>query len=58
MAELNVAVLIIFGFGLFGMVIEPYSPHPPVMVALGLVFFGLKILVYLGRRLINEHEKA
>lgn len=32
MAEIDVAVGVIFGFGLLGIVIEPWSPHPPLMV--------------------------
>lgn len=43
MAEIDIAVVVIFGFGLLGIVIEPWSPHPPLMVLFGCSYICTRI---------------
>lgn len=45
MAELDIAMLAIFMLGAFGVHVEPWSPHPPVMVGAGLLYFAARIAV-------------
>jgi len=43
--ELDWASVTILLFGLLGLVIEPWSPHPPVMVGYGLLYLAARITV-------------
>lgn len=47
MNELDIAMVVIFLFGLLGAHIEPWSPHPPLMIGAGLLYFGAKIAVHI-----------
>ena len=44
--ELDVAMLIIAGFGLIGIVCEPWSPHPPLMVGVGSLYLVLRCAIF------------
>ena len=45
MDELDMAMIVIFLLGVFGVHVEPWSPHPPVMVGVGLLYFMARIAV-------------
>ena len=45
MDELDMAMTVIFLLGVFGVHVEPWSPHPPVMVGAGLLYFVARIAV-------------
>ena len=47
MNELDMAMTIIFTFGLLGMHYEPWSPHPPLMVLVGGVYLGARIAAHI-----------
>lgn len=44
--ELDVAMLIIAIFGLIGIVCEPWSPHPPIMVGVGSLYLIVRCAVF------------
>lgn len=44
--ELDVAMLIIAGFGLIGIVCEPWSPHPPLMVGVGSLYLIVRCALF------------
>ncbi len=44
--ELDVAMLIIAVFGLIGIVCEPWSPHPPIMVGVGSLYLIVRCAVF------------
>lgn len=53
MAELDIAMLAIFMLGAFGVHIEPWSPHPPLMVGAGLLYFGARLAVPIVARKLS-----
>ena len=59
MAELDVAMLIIFFFGVFGLITEPSSPHPLAMVCGFLIYYCAKITVpIVGTCIKHRKEEA
>jgi len=65
MDELDMAMIVIFLLGVFGVHVEPWSPHPPVMVGAGLLYFMARIAVPIVvrkfkyfRRYRNGQEKC
>ena len=43
--ELDVAMLIIAIFGMIGIVCEPWSPHPPLMVGVGSLYLVVRCAI-------------
>lgn len=44
--ELDVAMLIIAIFGMIGIVCEPWSPHPPLMVGVGSLYLVVRCALF------------
>lgn len=44
--ELDVAMLIIAIFGMIGIVCEPWSPHPPLMVGVGSLYLVVRCAIF------------
>lgn len=44
--ELDVAMLIIAVFGLIGIICEPWSPHPPIMVGVGSLYLVVRCAIF------------
>lgn len=44
--ELDCAMAVIFILGLIGIIIEPWSPHPPLMVGAGSLYLAVRCAVF------------
>ena len=57
MNELDVAVLIIFVFGVLGLLLGSCSPHPIVMVYVGLTYFCTRITIHIAGSYTSRKER-
>ena len=44
--ELDLAMVVIAVLGVFGMIFEPWSPHPPVMVGVGSLYLIVRCAIF------------
>jgi hypothetical protein len=44
--EFDIAMLIIAIFGMIGIVCEPWSPHPPLMVGVGSLYLVVRCALF------------
>lgn len=57
-AELDFAVIVIFLSGCIGRYIEPWSPHPPLMVGVGFVYILARIAVHIVVSKLRTRKEA
>lgn len=44
--EFDIAMLVIAVFGIIGIICEPWSPHPPLMVGVGSLYLAIRCAVF------------
>ena len=58
MAEMDLAVLIIFASGVLGTIIEPWSPQPGMMWRAGIIYFCVRITVLIIGNCRSHYKKG